>query len=430
MKIHTIRGLGKVLFNIRVKLTVFVYFLPELLRGKISLSHFYRFLRRLLFFMKAMQHNKFVCIGGRSRIDLYVPGFPSSAFYSSCRKFMTFNEKLPCTTVLMSVTAGCIFKCKHCYQKFDRLAGADVDIDKLVDVARWLQDRGVAFFNIEGGEPFMAYKRLKKLCMAIDDRSEIWINSTGYQISVERLKELKKLGVNAVMFSLHSPEPEELNIFMGNENAWDIMTKGVASCHAADMPVALNSCLLKNDYSNGRFEQVMEHALKLGAVIVQLIKPKPAGGWLESGADRFSDQDLDFVKTKINLYNNSPSHRHYPAISAQIIEEDKAVFGCTAGGTDRFYINSKGDVQPCEFLNISFGNIASDDFAEIYGTMRQVFAKPGTSWLCEHYSGDILKLFRESNAKALPLSPELSKKVYEDWQHGVQTELYKRLAQM
>ena len=50
---------------------------------------------------------------------------------------------------------------------------------------------GVAFFNIEGGDPFLVYDRLKVICEAIDDRSEIWINSTGDGITLERMEELK-----------------------------------------------------------------------------------------------------------------------------------------------------------------------------------------------------------------------------------------------
>jgi len=228
LQIRNVSGVQKVLFNLRVKVRVFFHFAPEILRGNISIKQFAKFLKRLLIFMSKMQHNKFVRIGDKTRIDLYVPGFPSNAFYTACKKFMTFGQKLPCATALISVTSACKYRCKHCYQRHD--VGKDIDIEVLMDITRKLQNMGIAFFNIEGGEPFGTYERLKKVCEVIDDRSEIWINSTGFGITKEKLLELKQLNVTAIMFSLHSAIPEEFNSFMGNDDAWNTMHKAIEVC--------------------------------------------------------------------------------------------------------------------------------------------------------------------------------------------------------
>ena len=302
-----------------------------------------------------------------------------------------------------------------------------MEIDFLVETAKKLQNKDIAFFNIEGGEPFLVYGRLKKICGAIDERSEIWINSTGDGISLERLAELKKMNVTAIMFSLHNPEPAKFNMFMGIANAWQTMTNAIKLCHKVDIAVALNACLQKNDFYNGTFEGIMEQAKKFNAAIIQLIKPKSAGGWLEKGVGLFTTADINYIKKQVNKYNSEKQYKNYPAISAQIIEEDRSVFGCTAGGTDRFYINAKGDVQPCEFLNISFGNIQQEPFEKIYARMRSCFEDPGECWLCERYSAEVLHLFKENKLQSLPLNPELSMKVYNNWDRGRKTELYQCL---
>ncbi|KUO73348.1 MAG: radical SAM protein [Clostridia bacterium BRH_c25] len=426
--VKNVMGFSKVIFILKVKVWVFFHYLPMLLKGKLSLPGFVRLLKRLLFFLAKMRHNKFVSLGSNTRVDLYCPGFPSKAFYTACDKFAVFGRKLPCTTVLLSVTSGCIFKCEHCYQKYD--TGKDMDIEVLVSTVKKLQDMGIAFFNIEGGEPFLVYERLKKVCQAIDDRSEIWINSTGYGITPERLAELKEQNLSAVMFSLHHSVPEELNKFMGDKKAWHYMSKAVEMCHEAGIAVAFNTCLQREDLYNGRFEQIMEKAKEFKAAIIQLIKPKPAGGWLEDGASAFSGEDIEQLKRLVESYNRDSRYKDYPSISAQAIEESKEQFGCTAGGTDRFYINAKGDVQPCEFLNISFGNIGRADFEVIYEKMRSCFEIPGECWLCEKYSKDILKQYKESKQDSLPLSEALSEEVYSNWDRGNRTELYEKLDNM
>jgi MoaA/NifB/PqqE/SkfB family radical SAM enzyme len=428
-KIKTITGSKKRLINLLIKGVTFLYFLKDFLLGRIKPVYFLRFLRRLLFFLSQMGHNKYVKIGSQIKINLYVPAFPSKAFFTACKKVQEFRYKMPCITVLLSITSACRFRCQHCYQRFDK--GKDIDIDTMIKVAKNLQNRGVAFFNIEGGEPFIVYDRLKKLCESIDDRSEILINSTGDGMTRQRLIELRKHNnIIGIMFSLHTYKAEILNGFMGRDNAWETLIKGINLCHETGIPVTFNSCLAREAFYDGTFEKVMELARDLNGAIVQLIKPKSAGGWLESGADFFSDEDVEFIKNRVHEYNLKKRYRQYPYIAAMVIEEDKALFGCTSGGTDRFYINAKGDVQPCEFLNISFGNISKDNFNSLYEKMRQEFQVPGECWLCEKYSKDIFKYYENNHLNTLPLPPELSQKIYTNWDRGKPTGFYKKIREL
>ena len=428
IKVSNLTDRQKTVFNLKLKISIFFHFIPVLLKGDISFKRFILLLKRLLLFVSRMQHNKFVKIGRKTRLGLYVPGFPSQAFYTACQKFSQFSEKMPCTTVLLSITSACLYNCNYCYQKLDK--GKDVEIETLIRTVRKLQDRGIAFFNIEGGEPFLVYDRLKRLCSVIDARSEIWINSTGAGMTRERLVELKEMNVTAIMFSLHSHDADIFNQFMGNNSAWDAMEAGVRMCHDVGLAVAFNTCLMRDDFYNGTFEIIMETVRDFKACLIQIIKPKPAGGWLEKEDIKFIPEDLACIKARVNQYNLQEEFSGYPAISAQIIEEDKAVFGCTAGGTDRFYINAKGDLQPCEFLNISFGNIAVDIFEDIYQKMRSCFAWGGERYLCESCSKEIHKLYLQNSLESLPLSPELSEKIYSSWDRGGRTDLYERLERM
>jgi MoaA/NifB/PqqE/SkfB family radical SAM enzyme len=425
MEIKNIYGYKKYLFNLKLKLFVLFYYLPNVFRGKIKFGNFLFFIKRLLIFVKKLQHNKFVKINNEVKLDLYVPSFPTKAFYTACNKFLVTGKKMPCTTVLISITSKCIYSCKHCYQRLDK--GKDIDIDKLISIVKILQDKGIAFFNIEGGEPFIEYEKLLKLCQSIDDRSEIWINSTGYKITKERLIELKNNNVKAIMFSMHSPNKNKFNEFMGKNNAFEIMENAIKLCHEVGILVSFNSCLMSEDFKNGNFEKIMDIVKIYNAAIIQIIKPKPSGAWLENENLKFDKEDLKQAKKKINKYNLEKEYNDYPTISAQIIEESSEVFGCTAGGTDRFYINAKGDLQPCEFLNISFGNINTDDFESIYTKMRTVFNTPGNFMLCEKYSNKVASLYKEYHLDSLPLDSNISKKVYENWDKGNITELYKKL---
>lgn len=412
----------KMFLNVKIKLHVFFHYLHLVCRRQLAPSHFIGLLRRLNLFLSKLQHNKFGRIGSGIRLDLYVPSYPSRAFFTACDKFRTFGEKPPCTGALLSVTSACSFACEHCYQRFDK--GGDMELSLLVETAKRLQDMGICFFNIEGGEPFLKFDRLKSVCDVLDDRSEIWINSTGYGMTEEKLRQVNP---DAVMFSLHSTEPEELNRFMGRDFAWDTLLEGIKICKSCKVPFAFNTCLMEEAFSDGGFERVMEFAKEQGACLVQVIKPKPAGAWLSDSGPMFSSDGVKAAIRKVNKYNLVAAYQDYPPVSAQIIEELPEVFGCTAGGTDRFYVNAKGDVQPCEFLNISFGNVAEEDFGVIFGRMRECFRRPGTCMLCERYAGAVHRVYAEQGLDRLPLDKELSKLVYEGWDAGEQTELYRKI---
>lgn len=411
--------------NLIIKFRMVRHSIYLVFNGALKPGRFFSYLRRLLIFLSKMKGNKYIKVSNGTKINLYVPAFPTKAFFHATHKMLEFEKKMPAITALVSITSACRYDCEHCYQKRDK--GKDVNINQLKDAVRYFQDNGVAFFNLEGGEPFLVYPRLKALCETIDDRSEILINSTGDGITLERLIELKEsCNLLGVMFSLHTDDPERLNQFMKSDQAWSNLVNGIGYCHKAGVSVMFNACLPRDAFYNGGFDKVMRRAKELGGSLIQLIKPKSAGGWLLEGADHFSPEDLEYIKHRVIEYNTLHAYKSYPFIAAMIIDEDADHFGCTAGGTDRFYLNAKGDIQACEFLNISFGNITEEPVENIYSRMRESFEKPGCNWLCEAYHAKIVDQFQHLGQPVLPLAPEVTRKIMNTVDHGEEPDFYKR----
>ena len=94
---------------------------------------------------------------------------------------------------------------------------------------------------------------------------------------------------------------------------------------------------------------------------------------------------------------------------------------------DRFYVGADGEVQPCEFLNISFGNVAEEGFPKILERMRRHFATPRTDWLCVTQAEAIDGIIRDKALTRTPVPWEHTRELVEGWDRGEQTPLYRKL---
>ena len=99
------------------------------------------------------------------------------------------------------------------------------------------------------------------------------------------------------------------------------------------------------------------------------------------------------------------------------------MLGCCCGGIDRFYVGASGEVQPCEFVNISFGNLREVSFETAYSRMRRVFAIPCEEWTCLTKAGEIAAVAGER----LPLSWPETERLVRDWKTGTPTKVYDKV---
>lgn len=426
MKISkTVSGFSRFIFNLYLKIYSLNYALLKIFKKEKNIQDVLKFLKRSILFSKVTNLNKYIKLNGKTKIDIYLPGIGTKAYKRAMDKLLTTKKRMPCSSALISITSACKNNCDFCYQKMD--VGTDTPLETLLNSVVYLIDHGVTFFSIQGGDPFLKFNSLKKVVQTIGDNGEICINSTGDGITLERLMELKKLGVSMIMFSLHSYIPEEFNSFLNNNKAWENLTYGIELCHQVGMGISFNMTLFKPDYYNGKFDRLMNQAKNFKASYIQLIKPKPSGEWINHELENFTPEDYEHIRSIVKKYNSSKEYRNYPSIWAQIINEHEDVFGCIAGGTERVYLNSKGDLQPCEFLNISMGNINTEDIDTIFKRLRDCFEDPCSNWLCETCNKSIHNELQKLKVKSLPLNKEISLKLLNSWDRGNKTKFYQEV---
>lgn len=416
-------GAPKALLYLRIALHVAARFALAPGRFGWSPAAYLCFLLRALRLLLVFRDNKPVRTPGGWKLDLYLPAYPSRAFFSSVEAKLLAAVPMP-LTVVFSMTKACSYKCSHCYQHRD--GGEDLPEDLLLAAARGMQDLGVAMFDIEGGEPLLRQPRLLNLLRVLDDRAELWINTTGAGLTPEGLGALKAARLFGVMISIHSPDLATHDALTGVPGSFETACAAASAFRAAGVVVAVNSVLSEAELRSGGLERLMGLARDLGADFVQLIHPKPAGNWL--GRRENMQQDpavIELVRGLHRRYNGRGGG--YPCLVSQVLEEAENRLGCTAGGVDRFYLNAYGEVQPCEFLNLSFGNLREEPLRVIMERMRSYFPEPCSDWLCCTQSAEIQRLFLEHKLARTPLPWPVTRTLVEKWNRGRPTPLYEKL---
>lgn len=419
-----VTGIGKVAAYVRIAAGVAVRYARRRRSLGWSLRDYARFLARALRLLLIFRHNKVVRTPRGLKIHLYLPAYPSPAFFHALDSKLVRRPPGP-TTVVFSMTKACRYRCVHCYQRNDR--GADLDEALLLDCARAMQEAGVAMFDIEGGEPLVRLPRLLNLMRALDERAEIWVNTTGDGLTADAVGQLRAAGLFGVMVSVHSTRPEVHDGMTGVPGSLDQAVRALRLFKEHGVVTAVNSVLPENELRAGGLDGLMEFARDLRCDFVQLIHPKPAGVWLDRRTDMQTDPDLLRRVRADHLRFNSRACPGHPSLAAQVFEEDASVLGCTAGAVDRFYLNAHGELQPCEFLNLSFGNVAEEPFAAILARMREAFREPCCDWMCCTQCGAILDSARRHGIQGLPLPWPQTKELVARWSRGPKTPVYDRL---
>jgi MoaA/NifB/PqqE/SkfB family radical SAM enzyme len=417
-------GWRKQLLFARVAVHVAVHFARESAGGRMAAREYLQFLYRALLFLGAVRHNKVVRRGDLYKLQLYMPAYPSRAFFHALEKL--HRPQPGPTSVVLSMTRACTYHCPHCYQRLDR--GKDLDQGRLVEVARAMQEIGVSTFDIEGGEPFLRPDRLLALMEAIDDRAEVWVNTTGANVTPSLVARLKAAGLAGVMVSIHAADAPAHDAFTGVRGSFDVACAALRTFSRAGAFTAINCCPSPETASGDGLRRLFDLARDLGCDFVQVIHGKSAGGWLgRIAAESDSRGAIETLQAMHLSYNNAREYRRHPCIAAQVFDEQGALFGCTAGGIERFYVGADGEVQPCEFLNVSFGNVNEEPFATIFARMRACFQRPGTDWLCCTQADSIAEAIREHGLHRTPVPWEITRTLIGSWPRGAETPLYEKL---
>lgn len=330
--------------------------------------------------LEIFDNYKYVYFNGRLYMDCFAPGWPGRAFDRIADRVTDnlgrdLEDWDPFTLALViSITRKCVYRCKHCYA-INTLGTNDVvSLEQLLEAARGFQRLGVGIIAWEGGEPLLRFDDLLTLIGETRDESEAWIATTAYGLDDEKAWRLKEAGLAAAIISLDHYDPDEHNRFRGNRKAFDMAVDGIRIFRENGILPNLCICMTRETATEEVLFRYLELAKEVGAAFVQILDATPSGNYL--GQDIIlTEAQLQVVRRFHREVNSDPGYRDYPSISARALLESDGCYGCSAGFA-LCYVDSSGNFQPCDLLQISFGNVFEEGVEPVYQRMKERFPHP------------------------------------------------------
>ncbi len=250
-------------------------------------------------------------------------------------------------TLVVQVTNQCPFNCSQCYVE---LGEKSLTIGNLLDLKNFAVKNNVKMIQITGGEP-MVYPNIVEAVQLFSSSGLMTVIATsGYSLSVKRLKELKEVGLTALCISLngfnYKTDSLSRNTFLFAYNAINL-------CQRIDIPYFINFVITKDNFKD--LKELAEYAKQKNATGINILKP--FGLFYKEKI--LSESELNKLRAMIendDFYRVENCYREYFSLSLQekpicedaggkswFVRADMKCAVCSKNQKELFSLNEIGD---------------------------------------------------------------------------------------
>ncbi|MFX1303027.1 MAG: radical SAM/SPASM domain-containing protein [Promethearchaeota archaeon] len=272
--------------------------------------------------------------------------------------------------LMFGITYNCQLKCPHCcVGNYENEPPRELTTDEIKDV---LDQSSKAFVvNFFGGEPTLR-KDLMELIKYASDRSVyVFCDTNGIKITKDYATQLRNSGLELLYVSIDSPIPEKHDELRGMKGLFNKAVQGIKNAIDTRLKCALSTYITKENLANGEFENVIKLAKDLGANGVRYLLPTATGRWLHNPEVKLTSEEERKVRKIVD----------FPYVCRDFYFQTQTSSQCR-GLADKvyFYISPYGDVMPCCFMPLTFGNVREEPLKTILDRMwnHSMFSE---SWL-------------------------------------------------
>lgn len=284
----------------------------------------------------------------------------------------------------------CNLSCKMCFLRNSAALCKDysslLPLDFWLRVASDLQDQGTLFLLLTGGEPFL-YPEFETLYLELCKMGFILtLNTNGTLITKEKARFLAQHQPRRVNVTLYGTNPATYKKVTGSASAFEKAINGIKNLLEVGIQVKMNVSLIPENVDELDAFYTTAHDLGIPLEVNSYMYPATReAGEVYNGhrLDPIRAAEADFMDRKLQINDDQIWHaclqemQHCYHHRHDCLETtEKEVLPCRAG-TSSFWINWKGELTLCVFLENGKVDLKKTSFSEgwnkIVETRKSIF---------------------------------------------------------
>jgi len=290
-------------------------------------------------------------------------------------------SKTPHFTTI-AVTYRCQCDCEHCsaYQYHQRVQREKSALthEELKSLVHQAVDLGTTCLILSGGEPLL-YDGIYELIAQVDPHQCVsTLFTNGEYLTPEVVKRLKDAGLFGAFVSLDHPDADRHDAHRHRPGIFARAVEGIKQCQDAGILTGISTYATQEKIDSGELDAMMELGKELGVLEVFVFDLIATGKLEDQPHCMLGSRGVEMIREFRRKYNQE---YEYPRIIHQTmftsIAYPCAAEGCP-GGVAQMHIRGNGDVCPCDFTPLSFGNIREHSLAEVWQSIRdsEIYSQP------------------------------------------------------
>lgn len=137
--------------------------------------------------------------------------------------------------VYLYITSRCNLSCQMCFSANYLSQEKELDASEIKVLAGHLKKIGVGLVCLTGGEPLLRDDLPSIIRLFSEQRLVVHLQTNGFNVSAERIKEVIDAGCDGITVSLHSLNPQKNDFICGQTGAWQDVIRTLANI-TAELP--------------------------------------------------------------------------------------------------------------------------------------------------------------------------------------------------
>ena len=364
-----------------------------------------------LFFLQYLNKFNILNVDGKLVLHSHLPPVNSKAYGRFINEHLIVRTAGP-SHAQIGLTNACPQNCEYCYNKHRK--GKVMDTATIINLIQDLKTMGVFWIGFTGGEPLLN-RDIVKITESAGDDCTLKLFTTGCTMTRQKAVELKNAGLSYVSVSLDHWQEENHDKTRRYKGAFQTALKAIDIFRETGMHVGVSAVLSKQMIKQRQVEIFLQFLIDLDIHEAWLSEAKPS-------VEAFWDDEFVITEEeRLYLSDLQDRYNKQKKITVNYLGhfEGREHFGCNAGHK-MVYIDAFGEVSPCVFTPMTFGNVMQQPIESLFSEMKKDFPSENSCFINKNY-----KLFKKYMRDNGPVNHQDSLKMMREVQFGEYARFFK-----